>query len=205
MARPIRTFSVEVENLTLEQNQMLNLVYAAQVTPNALRGSGRNSAIVSATKTDNNLVVRDGPEIHTLEIEPGIMEDAGTLIGRVFVDKNFDGQQQPGEPGIPNAVIYLEDGNRVITDPDGLFSVLNVLPGIHTGILDITSVPGYSLAPNIHFIEGNSSSRLVKLPPGGMARMNFGVTPTAGKAKTPSQSSDSKPNKNPTKRNNRTR
>ena len=185
-----RTVEITAEDLTLEQDEVLNLVYAAQVTPNAVRGSGRNSAIVNATRTDNNLSVQDGPAIHTLQLEPGIIEDAGTLIGRVFVDKNFDGEQQPGEPGIPNAVIYLEDGNRIITDPDGLFSVTNVLPGMHTGILDLTTIPEYRLAPNVRFIESNSSSRLVRLEPGGMVRMNFGVTPTAGK-KTQSPAQDS--------------
>jgi len=170
-------------DLTLAPDEIINLIYGAEVTPNALRGSGRNSAIANATRTDNSFPVQDGPAIHTLRLEPGIIEDAGTLIGRVFVDKNFDGEQQRGEPGIPNAVIYLEDGNRVITDPEGMFSVINVLPGTHTGTLDLTSIEEYRLAPNIRFIERNSTSRLVQLEPGGMVRMNFGVTPTAaGKA-----------------------
>jgi uncharacterized repeat protein (TIGR01451 family) len=170
-------------DLTLAPDETINLIYGAEVTPNALRGSGRNSAIANANRTDNNFPVQDGPAIHTLRLEPGIIEDAGTLIGRVFVDKNFDGEQQRGEPGVPNAVIYLEDGNRVITDPEGMFSVINVLPGTHTGTLDLTSIEEYRLAPNIRFIERNSTSRLVQLEPGGMVRMNFGVTPTAaGKA-----------------------
>ncbi|MGB7443030.1 MAG: hypothetical protein WA919_18350, partial [Coleofasciculaceae cyanobacterium] len=113
-----------------------------------------------------------------LRVDPGLLSDCGTLIGRVFEDKNFDGEQQPGEPGIPNAVIFLEDGNRITTDTEGLFSVANVLPGYHTGVLDPTSVPGYTIAPNHHFSEGNSKSRLVRLEPGGLARMNFAVTPT---------------------------
>jgi hypothetical protein len=33
------------------------------------------------------------------------------------------------------------------------------------------------LAPNKYFIEKNSQSRMVKLAPGSMARINFGVTP----------------------------
>lgn len=174
-------------DITLDSSEVINLIYAAQVTPNAVRGSGENSAVVNGERTDNNFPVQDGPAIHTLRLEPGIIEDAGTLIGRVFVDKNFDGEQQSGEPGIPNAVIYLEDGNRIITDPDGLFSVTNVLPGLHTGILDLTSIPEYRLAPNVRFIERNSSSRLVKLEPGGLVRMNFGVTPTAGETSTESK------------------
>ena len=125
-------------NITLPPEGVLNLVYAAQVTPDAVRGSGENSAIVNAQRTDNNFAVKDGPAIHSLRLDPGILEDTGILIGRVFVDKNFDGEQQSGEPGIPNAVIYLEDGNRIITDADGLFSVTNMLPGHHTGILDLT-------------------------------------------------------------------
>ena len=168
-----------IANTTLEQGQSLNLVYAAQVTPDAVRGSAENSAVVNARRTDNNITVKDGPAIHNLRLEPGIMRDSGTLIGRVFVDKNFDGEQQKGEPGIPNAVIYLENGNRVITDADGLFSVANVLPGYHTGILDLTTIPEYSLAPNLRFSQSNSKSRLVNLEPGGLVRMNFGVMPTA--------------------------
>ena len=181
-----------IANTTLEQGQTLNLVYAAQITPNAVRGSAENSAIVNAQRTDNNLVVKDGPAIHNLRLEPGIMRDSGTLIGRVFVDKNFDGEQQKGEPGIPNAVIYLENGNRIITDADGLFSVANVLPGYHTGILDLTTIPEYSLAPNLRFSESNSKSRLVRLEPGGLVRMNFGVMPTAeGDSPTPTNPSPS--------------
>ena len=180
-------------NITLPPEGVLNLVYAAQVTPDAVRGSGENSAIVNANRTDNNFAVKDGPAIHSLRLDPGILEDTGILIGRVFVDKNFDGEQQSGEPGVPNAVIYLEDGNRIITDADGLFSVTNMLPGYHTGILDLTTIPEYRLAPNLRFSESNSTSRLVNLEPGGMVRMNFGVTPTAsGK----DQDSESRP-KNP--------
>jgi hypothetical protein len=96
----------------------------------------------------------------------------------VFVDKNFDGEQQPGEAGIPNAVIFLDDGNRITTDANGLFSVANVISGYRTGVLDLTSLPGYTLAPNLYFKERNSPSRLVHLQPGGLGRMNFAVTPT---------------------------
>jgi len=75
-------------------------------------------------------------------------------------------------------VIFLDDGNRVVTDADGLYSVKKMLPGQRTGTLDLSSLPGYTLAPNLHFSERNSLSRLVNLAPGGLVRMNFGVTPT---------------------------
>jgi len=155
---------------SLSPEETLNIVYAAVVTPDAIRGDGRNVAQES----------RSNIASYQLRIEQGILSDCGTLVGRVFVDKNFDGQQQPGEPGVPNAVIYMDDGNRITTDPNGLFSLANVISGHRTGTLDLSSLPGYSLAPNLYFIEGNSQSRLVRLEPGGMARMNFAVTPAYG-------------------------
>lgn len=171
------TFSTDA---TIPEGGVLNIAYAAKLTPDALRGSGRNTATVNAERVDNDFAVKDGPATHLLKIRPGITSDCGTIIGRVFVDKNFDGEQQAGEPGVPNAVIFLENGNRITTDPDGLYSVKNVLPGKHTGVLDLQSLPGYTLAPNVKFKERNSQSRLVNLEPGGMVRMNFAVTPSFG-------------------------
>ncbi|MBD2450401.1 DUF11 domain-containing protein [Nostoc sp. FACHB-152] len=166
---------------TIPPEKILNIAYAAQLTPDALRGNGRNSAIANALRIDNRLSTKDGPATHQLLIRPGIVADCGTIIGRVFEDKNFDGEQQTGEPGIANAVIFLEDGNRITTDPNGLFSVANVLPGSHSGVLDLSSIPGYTLAPNRKFRERNSQSRWVRLEPGGLVRMNFAVTPSRSK------------------------
>lgn len=157
--------------------QVLNILYATHITPDAVRGSARNSAVVNGVRADNGFGVSDGPVSHLMRLDPGILSDCGTLIGRVFVDKNFDGEQQPGEPGVPNAVVFLDDGNRIVTDDEGLFSVANMLPGYRTGALDFSSLPGYTLAPNLYVRERNSQSRLVHLAPGGMVRMNFAVTP----------------------------
>lgn len=154
----------------LAPNQTLNIIYAVVVTPDAIRGDGRNVA----QEPRSNIAS------YQVKIRPGILSDCGTVIGRVFVDKNFDGQQQPGEPGVPNAVIYMDDGNRITTDANGLFSLANVIAGNRSATLDLTSLPGYSIAPNLYFIEGNSQSRLIRLEPGGLARMNFAVTPAYG-------------------------
>lgn len=169
----------EFPNTRLQTKGVLNIAYAATLTPDAIRGSGENIANVNGQRADNLRPVKDGPAIYKLRIRPGILTDTGTIIGRVFVDKNFDGEQQPGEPGVPNAVVFMDDGNRIVTDPNGLFSVANVQPGYRTGVLDMTSLEGYTLAPNLYFNERNSQSRLVHLAPGGMVRMNFGVAPAA--------------------------
>jgi uncharacterized repeat protein (TIGR01451 family) len=158
----------------LGPNESISVVYAVLMTPDAVRGDGRNVAQASAPGFETVAAA------YQMTIRPGIVADCGTIVGRVFVDRNFDGQQQPGEPGVPNAVVFMDDGNRILTDPDGLFSVANVLPGYRVGTLDLYSLPGYTLAPNLYRIEDNSVSRLVRLSPGGLARMNFAVTPTFG-------------------------
>jgi uncharacterized repeat protein (TIGR01451 family) len=170
------TLTLTAPGLTLLAGQTLNIAYAATLTPDALRGSGINIASVQGQQTQTPFrIVRDGPAKFRVRPQAGMFFDSGTIIGRVFEDLNADGEQQVGEPGIPRAVIFLEDGNRITTDANGLFSVANVLPGYHTGVLDLSSIPGYTFAENQRFKERNSQSRLVQLAPGGMVRMNFGV------------------------------
>ncbi|NJR52769.1 MAG: DUF11 domain-containing protein [Leptolyngbyaceae cyanobacterium CSU_1_3] len=162
----------------LAPSQTLTLVYGALLSPDAIRGTGRNLAIAQATTPSGT--ISSNASSHLLRIRSGILSDCGTIVGRVFVDKNFDGEQQPGESGIPNAVIFMDDGNRITTDANGLFSLQYVIAGYRTGTLDLTSLPGYTLAPNRYRIENNSQSRLVKLAPGSLGRMNFAVTPAGG-------------------------
>lgn len=165
-----RTVTISTDEELLP-NQTLNVVYAVEVTPDAVRGNGRNLAQARAGNLGSNQAS------HSLRIRAGIVSDCATLIGRVFVDKNFDGEQQPNEPGVPNAVIYMDDGNRIMTDANGLYSLANVISGYRSATLDLTSLPGYALAPNKYFIERNSFSRMVRLAPGSMGRVNFAVTP----------------------------
>ncbi|MEL7333650.1 MAG: hypothetical protein AAFN12_15495, partial [Cyanobacteria bacterium J06560_2] len=160
----------------LSQGQQLLIRYATTVSPDGVRGDGINTA----TASDIQAGLGSVSDTFRLTIRPGILSDCGTILGRVFSDTNFDGLQQPGEPGIPNAVIFMDSGNRIITDADGLFSMGNVISGNRVGALDTSSLNGYTLAPNLYRIEENGQSRLVHLEAGGLARMNFAVTPTFG-------------------------
>jgi uncharacterized repeat protein (TIGR01451 family) len=173
------TFGSDIE---LPPNGVLNVAYAVQLNPDAIRGNGENIASVQARRSDTGVVLRDGPSRAKVRVNPGLLSDCGTIIGRVFEDKNFDGEQQEGELGIANAVVILDDGTRITTDVNGLYSIANVLSGARSGVLDLTSVPGYTFAPNQKVKANNSQSRLVRLAPGGLARMNFAVTPAVFEA-----------------------
>jgi uncharacterized repeat protein (TIGR01451 family) len=171
-------------NVEIPPNGVLNIAYAVQLNPDALRGSGENIASVSVRRSDTGAILRDGPSRAKIRVSPGLISDCGTIIGRVFEDKNFDGEQQTNEPGIANSVIILDDGTRITTDVNGLYSIANVLSGARTGVLDLTSIPGYTFAPNHKVKERNSQSRLVRLAPGGLSRMNFAVMPVNSEATT---------------------
>jgi uncharacterized repeat protein (TIGR01451 family) len=162
---------------------VLNIAYAVTLTPDAVRGTGENLASAAARRQDNGDRVTDGPARHRLRINGGILSDCGTIIGRVFIDRNYDGEAQSDEVGVPNAVVFLEDGNRIVTDEMGRFSIANVLPGYHTGVLDLTSIPSkLTIAPNEKSVERRSPSRIVRLAPGSLVKMNFAVAPKAQEA-----------------------
>jgi len=170
--------------LVLPPGASLTLAYAAQLTPEALRGDGKNSASVTGdalaiSRGDTTaLPVTDGPAVYSVRLRQGLLTDTGTIVGRVWIDRNRDGEQQRGEPGLPGAVVMLDDSTRIVADANGLFSVPTVTAGWHAAAIDMASVPGYTLA-RPRFRERNSQSRMVRLSPGGLVRLNFGVVPTA--------------------------
>ena len=186
-----RNLTFTTDTAMLPAGQTLRLAYGVQLTPDAIRGNGVNSASVEATVNGagtNNPGIRNltaGPATFSLRVRQGLLTDTGTLLGRVFWDKNFDGEQQRDEPGIANAVVVLDDGTRITTDINGLFSLANVLSGAHVGVLDMTSLSGYVIAPNRRFRERNSPARLVRLQPGGLVRLNFAVAPVETEIKKP--------------------
>ncbi|NJM56201.1 MAG: DUF11 domain-containing protein [Synechococcales cyanobacterium RU_4_20] len=170
-----RAFSAVINNgtgVTIPPGGVLDVVYAAEVTPDAVRGNGRNLAVGRFPNNDPT-----NTAVHRLRIIPGLLSDAGALLGRVFVDKNADGFHQPGEVGVPYAVIYMDDGNRITTDEEGLFSLANVLPGNRVGTIDLSSVPGYEISPDPNFLDRKSLSRRAQVAPGSTRLMNFGLKP----------------------------
>ncbi len=166
------------QTLTLTLDQIfpkkgkLKIAYATRITANALRGDGESVASVSGVDARNGMEVADSSAIDEIRVRGGLLSDAGTIVGRVFVDKNGDGEAQAGETGIPNAVIFLDNGTQVTTDEEGLFSLTNVLSGFRVGVIDLDRLQGYTLP------ESQSQSRLVNLSPGGSARMNFPLRET---------------------------
>jgi hypothetical protein len=103
--------------------------------------------------------------------------DCSDLIGRVFDDKNRNGYQDKGEPGLAGVRLVTVKGVLITTDKNGLFHVACAdIPDSDIGSnfilkLDIRTLPtGYRMTtPN---------PAMVRLTRGKMTKMNFGASTT---------------------------
>lgn len=152
----------------------LTIAYATVITPAALHGSAENIAVVDATVAQ--APAHGGPASYALRLDAGLLSDCGTIIGRVYVDEQLDGIQREGQPGVADAVVLFDDGVRVKTDAKGLYHYPGCAhPGWRSAVLDLTSVPGFTLAPNLYIADHNGQSQSAHLEPSGLVKINFAV------------------------------
>ena len=104
----------------------------------------------------------------SVKVVPSALFDLATVIGKVYHDRNGDGQQTRGEEPIPNARLLTSAGQRIQVDQDGQYHLSNVIPGRMVIRLDETSLPvGTSVVGRL--------SKLVDIRPGIPSKVNFGV------------------------------
>jgi uncharacterized repeat protein (TIGR01451 family) len=161
----------------LAAGKTAELRYSAIVGPDSMKGDGVNVAYAVAGAS---VSMRAS---YKLTISEGVFTSKGTIIGRVFLDKNGDGFMQEGEKGLGGAVLYLENGARVITDKDGKYSIPYVDPGTHVLKVDTLSLPGgASLVPTSNRSMGDGGSQFVYMNPSGLVRADFAVVAPAAAA-----------------------
>jgi uncharacterized repeat protein (TIGR01451 family) len=116
----------------------VTLTYRVRVGVGALQGNGKNhaQAIAAGPPAQASNVA-----IAKVRIKPGVFDDKGIVIGKVFVDKNHNDIQDDGEPGIPGVRIYMEDGTYAITDSEGKYSLYGLRPFGHVLKVDEITLP----------------------------------------------------------------
>ena len=145
----------------------------ARVTTGANAGELVNTASIRNPAT-NGLMAPVATA--TVRILPEPVFDCGDVIGKVFDDENRDGYQNKGEKGIPSVRLAGVDGTIITTDEFGRFHVpCAMLPADHGSNfilkIDTRSLPsGYRLT--------TENPRVVRLTPGKMTEINFGVSIT---------------------------
>ncbi|MCF6324594.1 MAG: OmpA family protein [Gammaproteobacteria bacterium] len=137
------------------------LIVGSGVTP----GSYRSSAIAKdscSTCSVSNQATAD------VNVTTDPLFDLGTIIGKVFNDKNSNHWQDPDEPGIADAMVVLDEGTYAITDNHGRYHFPAVTPGERLLKINIASLP-------VGTMPGFNETQIISVSPGLLAKANFGV------------------------------
>lgn len=103
-----------------------------------------------------------------IEVETDPVFDEGTILGKVFDDRNEDGVQNGSEIGVPRVRLYTEYGVSLVTDKDGRFHLPAVRPGRH-----VLKIDSHTLPAGTRFIT--EESLVVKTTPGLLSKVRFAV------------------------------
>ena len=163
---PVLTFSIG----TLAVNADVKLTYRVLVGPGANIGDNINRAQASGGGGQSNVA-----SAH-VTVQGGVVSDRGFIGGKVFQDCNRNRMQDPGEAGIPDVRIYLEDGTFAITDAQGKYSIYGVASRTHVLKVDAYSLPpGSRLVPLTSRNAGDGRTRFVDLRFGEMQKADFAI------------------------------
>ncbi len=111
----------------------------------------------------------------TVRVIPDPTFDCADIIGKVFDDKNANGYQDEGEPGIANVRLATARGLIVTTDAEGRFHVpCPQIPHADRGSNFIMKVDDRTLPSGYRLTTENPL--VVRLTRGKMTKMNFGAT-----------------------------
>jgi uncharacterized repeat protein (TIGR01451 family) len=95
---------------------------ASRIQAAALRRNTLNRAQASAAPAALGNAVSSEANA-TVVVVPDTTFDCTDVIGKVFDDRNGDGQQEPGEPGIPGVRVVTTRGLAAVTDEYGRFHI----------------------------------------------------------------------------------
>ena len=138
-----------------------------QLVPGAGASTGSYVDQVSATSGCPTCTVARTVSA-TVRVEDQTLFTRSTLLGRVFEDRDRDGQQAANEPGIANARVVMDDGTWVTTDAQGMFHVPDLESGPRVIKMDLAQV-GAAAVPT------TDVAQVVNIAPGLLASVRFGV------------------------------
>lgn len=152
------------------------VLYRVRVGANAREGEQQNTAIASGTFSSGE---RDetAPARASVFIGNGVFSTRQIILGRVFIDTNRNGQFDANDKPVPNVRLFLNSGQSVITDSEGLYNFPSLGDGAQVIALDSLTLPeGFALSDG-GSVAGRSWTRLLRTPLGGgaMLRQNFAL------------------------------
>ncbi|TAL16468.1 DUF11 domain-containing protein [bacterium] len=179
-----RTLVWDLGDLAVDQK--ITLDYVTVAGAGAKTGRAVNKATAGGTVGGIPAVANTSTS--GVNISEGVFTSKGTIIGKVFEDKDCDTLAGEGERGFGQIAIYMEDGRKVVTDENGLYSIPRVTAGTHVLLLDKTTIPeGFCPSPVGSRFMGDAESQFVEIFYGDLAKANFGLY--ACEKETPAKSS----------------
>jgi uncharacterized repeat protein (TIGR01451 family) len=140
-------------------------------------GSGVSTGdYVNRAQILNNVTggVSSGEASATVRVVPDPTFDCSDVIGKVFDDKNLNGYQDKGEPGLPNARVISARGLIAKTDEHGRFHITcAATPDESRGANYILKLDEHSLPSGYRVTTENP--RVQRLTRGKMMKFNFGA------------------------------
>ena len=111
----------------------------------------------------------------TVRVVPDPTFDCSDIIGKVFDEKNANGYQDQGEPGIANVRIATARGLLVTSDQEGRFHVAcAAIPNADRGSNFVMKVDERTLPSGYRLTTENP--RDVRVTRGKMVKLNFGAS-----------------------------
>jgi len=173
----------QVLNLgNMANGESKKITYRVLVGASSLGGDGINRAIaVANNEQGQSLVSREAQ--WKIDVERGVMNTDGIIVGKVYHDINRDGiqQKEDGELGVAGVRIYMENGNFIVTDPEGKYNFYGVSAKTHVLKVDSTTIPRETeLVTQSNRNAGDAGSRFVDLKYGELHRADFAIVSGMG-------------------------
>ncbi|MDO4681196.1 MAG: hypothetical protein Q4B17_00200 [Lautropia sp.] len=149
--------------------------YRVRVGVGSQEGDGINRAHVECLSADG--LSRHPCSNHArsrVRVEDGVFRQQACLAGQIFVDCNGNALKDPDEPGIPNVRLYLQNGNWLLSDTNGRYSLCGLRPRIHVLKVDARTLPARShLVTSSPQNGGDAESLFIDARKGMLHRADF--------------------------------
>lgn len=154
------------------------LLYRVRIGANARDGEQENVAIANGRFSNGDLS-QTTPARATVVVGRGAFSSRQIILGRVFVDVNRNEQFDDGDMPLPGIRLYLNSGQSVVTDSQGLYNFPSLGDGSQVISLDPVTLPNRYALTDSGSLAGRSWTRLLRTPLGGGAllRQNFALAP----------------------------
>ncbi|KNG92175.1 DUF11 domain-containing protein, partial [Pseudaestuariivita atlantica] len=166
----VRGRTLRFASLTIAPFSDVTLTYTARILPGTPAGALVNRAYVVELATGRRI---SSVTTATVHLRPEPVFQCSDIIGKVFDDRNANGRQDKGEPGIKGARLAGVDGTRITTDAHGRYHVPCAALPDQPGQNFILKLDTRSLPSGARLTTENP--RVVRVTPGKMTRLNFGV------------------------------